>query len=296
MPDAARRLREIVRAHGRFVPDEYWPDVSALHVWKGGTAKHALAELQAVFPRAQIRPMSSGSTEASLMVPLEGSWIGGVPALRSTVMDFLPADAPPHPAEVVTLRDLEEDRGYRLVVTNQRGLYRYVMEDVFFVEGYYHGVPFLRLDHRVGIVSSVAGEKMTEEHVSRAIERAIAATGVQLAAFQAAPEKRSGLGPTYRYAVQVELRESAPPELLRRFLAVFEDELVRNNSPYLAFRNLGALGPSILYRMRPGHFDAVLHARSAARGRTDVQFKLVALSTELLVRDDSAIEETISLE
>ena len=295
MPDAARRLRDIVRAHGAFVPDEYWPDVAALHVWKGGTAKHALPELQAMFPRAQIRPMSSGSTEAALMVPLEGSWIGGLPALRSTVIDFLPADASPHANEVVTLRDLEDDRGYRLVVTNHRGLYRYVMEDVFVIEGHYHGVPYLRLDHRVGIVSSVAGEKLTEEQVSHAIDRAIAATGVASSAFQVAPEKLTGHAESYRYVVQLEVTSSPSPEILRRFLNVIEDDLRQHNSQYFLNRNLGALGPVILYRMKPGYFDGVLRARPA-KGRSDVQFKLTALSTELLVRDDSAVVETISLE
>lgn len=294
MPEAARRLREIVRAHGAFVPAAYWPDVDVLHVWKGGTAKHALPELQALFPRAQIRPMSSGSTEASLMVALDGAWTGGLPCLRSTVMDFLPAGAAMDAREVVTLRDLERGRGYRLVVTNHRGLYRYVMEDVFFIEDYHEGVPYLRLDHRVGIVSSVAGEKVTEEQVSHAIDRAIAATGVEVGAFQVAPEQLAGNGPPYRYAVQLEVKGAPTTDALRRFLAVVEDDLRHHNSQYDLNRNLGALGPAILYRMRPGHFDAILRARPTRR-RSDVQFKLVALSTELLVLDAGAIVEIVEL-
>jgi len=131
--------------------------------------------------------------------------------------------------------------------------------------------------------------------VSHAIDRAIAATGVVLTAFQVAPEKLTGHGPAYRYAAQVELAGSPPPEVLRRFVAVFEEDLLQHNSQYVLNRNIGALGPAILYRMRPGHFDAVLRARPA-RGRSDVQFKLVALNTELLVRDDAAIVETVRIE
>jgi GH3 auxin-responsive promoter len=295
LPDAARRIRDIVRVHGRFVPAEYWPDVAALHVWKGGTAKHAVPELQALFPRAEIRPMSSGSTEAALMVPLERSWIGGVPALLSTVIEYLPADAEPLASNVITLRDLERERGYRLVVTNQRGMYRYVMEDVFVVEGIYeHGVPFLRLEHRIGIVSSLTGEKVTEEHVSHAIDRAIRATGVELAAFQVAPERLAAGGASFRYVVVAELARAAAPADLRRFAAEVEADLREHNSQYVLNRNLGALAPVVLYRVRPGYFDALLRAR-AASGR-DVQFKRTALGTALLTAAAADILEILDPE
>jgi hypothetical protein len=276
MPDAAARLRDIVRVHGKFVPSEYW-DVAALHVWKGGTAKHALPELQAMFPRSEIRPMSSGSTEAALMVPLERSWIGGVPALCSTVMELLPAGA----MTTVGLRDAEDDRGYRLVVTNHRGMYRYVMEDVFVVETRYEGMPVLRLDHRLGIVSSVTGEKLTEEQAAHAIDRAIAVTGIAPRAFQLAPEKLAG--GTFRYAVQIELDAAQPQDALRQFLQAVEDDLRAHNSQYVLNRNLGALDPAVLYVVRAGTFDARLRERAR-----DIQFKLVALDTKVLERAPDA--------
>jgi hypothetical protein len=287
-PAAAARLRDIVRAHGRFLPGEYWPSVSALQVWKGGTAKHALPELQAMFPNAEIRPKSSGSTEAALMVPLERDWIGGVPALCSTVIDFLPADAEPHADNVVTLGDLVEERGYRLVATNHRGMYRYVMEDVFMIEGRYLGVPVLRLDHRIGIVSSFTGEKVTEEQVSHAIDRAIAATGIASPTFQVVPEQLANHGASYRYAILFE--GGQPTEVLRTFLAAVEDDLRTHNSQYGLNRTLGALGEAVLIRVRSGYFDSIVRQH-----RPDVQLKRTALSTKLLVLDRDDIEEVITV-
>lgn len=289
-PEAARRLRDIVRTHGRFVPGEYWPDVAVLQVWKGGTAKHALGELHEMFPRAQIRPLSSGSTEASLMSALDPAWNGGIPCLLSTVIEYLPADAEVDPANVVTLRDLERDRGYRLVVTNHRGLYRYVMEDVFVIEGYHEGIPYLNLEHRLGIVSNLTGEKVTEEQVAHAIDRAIAASGVHPRAFQVAPEKLpSGIGATFRYVVQVELAAPTPtPDALRAFITTFENDLRAHNSLYLLFRN-GLLGPAILRQVRAGHFERVLRARTAGRGRADAQYKQTALSMDLVERDEANV-------
>jgi len=283
MPAAATRLREIIRTHGRFVPSEYWPDVSALHVWKGGTAKHALPELQAMFPRAEIRPMSSGSTEAALMVPLERTWIGGVPALCSTVIEFLPADAAPDATNVVTLADLVDGRGYRLVVTNHRGMYRYVMEDVFVIEDRYHGVPILRIDHRLGIVSSLTGEKVTEEQVSHAIDHAIAASGIAPTAFQVAPEQLTAAKASYRYAILFEGAQSS--DVLRRFVRAFEDDLCAHNSQYVLNRNLGALGPAVLYRVNAGYFDAKIRTH-----RREIQLKRTALDTTLLVADQAFAE------
>ena len=297
LPDAARRLRDIVRTHGRFVPDEYWTEVSALHVWKGGMAKHGLQELQAMFRSSEIRAMASGSTEASLMVPLEPSWIGGVPALRSTVIEFLPEGSPPDASEVVTLRDLEDDRGYRLVVTNHRGMYRYAMEDVFVLEGRYdHGMPILRLAHRVGIMSNLAGEKVSEAQVAHGIEEAIRTTGLVPKLFQVAPERVSGSGAVFRYAVLVELEGDASPDLLHRFLTVFEHDLLEHNNNYKLFHDLGSLGPAVLYRMQPGYFAETARARSGVRDLVGAQLKLVALDRELLVRQDSAVIETVALD
>lgn len=296
LPDAARRLRDIVRTHGRFVPDEYWTTVSALHVWKGGMAKHGLDELQSMFRSAEIRPMASGSTEASLMVPLEPSWIGGVPAVRSTVLEFLPEGARPHASEVVTLRDLEDDRGYRLVVTNHRGMYRYAMEDVFVIEGRYdHDVPILKLAHRVGIVSSLAGEKVSEAQVSHGIDQAIRTTGLVPKLFQVAPEPMDGGGAVFRYAILVELEGAASRELLHQFLTVFEQDLLEQNDLYKLYRDLGSLGTAVLYRMQPGYFVAAARARSGVRDLVGAQLKLVALDRELLERDDSTVVETVSL-
>jgi hypothetical protein len=199
-------------------------------------------------------------------------------------MEFLPADAPTHADHVVSLRELEDGRGYRLVVTNHRGMYRYVMEDVFVIEGrYHHGVPILRLDHRLGIVSSLTGEKVTEEQVARAIDRAGAATGIAAPTFQVAPEQLAGHGASYRYVILFE--GSEPAAVLRRFLAVVEDEL-RTNSQYALNRTLGALGPAVLYRTRSGYFDALVRS---------VQLKRTALSTKLLAIEEGDLVEIISL-
>lgn len=294
MPERARRLREIVRANGRFVPDEYWEHVEVIHTWKGATAKHILPELQSMFRRAQIRPMSSGSTEASLMVALDPTWTGGIPALCSTMIDFLPADAEVDARHVVTLRDLEPNKGYRLVVTNHRGLYRYVMEDVFMIEGVHEGVPYLNLEHRVGIVANFSGEKVTEEAVSTAVEHAMKSSGLDLVRFQVMPEQQTG-GATVRYAVYAELREAPAPSLARAFLGAFEAHMTDHNINYKLYRGLGSVAPAVLYRVKPGFFERLARERAAARGRSDVQFKLTALYPLMVAADGDSIDATFMM-
>ncbi|MEJ7596932.1 MAG: GH3 auxin-responsive promoter family protein [Kofleriaceae bacterium] len=142
------------------------------------------------------------------------------------------------------------------------------------------------------MVSSFAGEKVTEAQVSNAIDRAIEATGISPRAFQVAAEKLSGHAATFRYVVQVELDGDHTPDALRRFLAVVEQTLLATNTQYVLNRNIGALAPSSLHRMVRGHFDTVLRARTT-KGRNDIQFKLLALNTELLVRDHATVLELI---
>lgn len=277
---AAARLRSSIERHGRLVPAEVWPDLRVLQVWKGGASDHYLRALRERCPGCAIRSAVSGSTEGLLLVPLADDWVGGVPALRSSVIEFFPADQDPSRADFSPIAELAEGQAYRVLLTNRRGMYRYQMDDVFLVEGRVDRTPVLRYSHRHGLTSSLTGEKLTEADVASAAEAAVQTTGLRHLDFQALPE----WGEPPRYLVLVEWPGEAPAELAAEYLLAFEAGLAASNVEYTHKRQTGRLAPPELLVLAAGEFERMRRAQSSDQGRSDAQVKIPRLRRELADR------------
>jgi hypothetical protein len=149
-----------------------------------------------------------------------------------------------------------------------------MMDDVFTIEARHEGVPVLAFSHRLA-TCSVAGEKMTEEHVQRAVETASARADLRLAAFEVGPE----VGERSRYAIAVELARPVPHDLLATFLRQFERELRAVNISYEQYRDAGLLSAPVLYQMAPRYFETTRRERARASRRSDLQMKASVLHT-----------------
>jgi hypothetical protein len=280
-PDAAARLRAATGNSARFDPLCAWPDLAVIQTWKGGTSGHYLAALRARCPRCAIRSAMSGSTEGLLLVPLDDAWAGGVPALTSSVLEFLPEDSEPVSNSFVDVSDLEEGQGYRVALTNRRGLYRYLMDDVFFVESRVDRTPVLRFSHRHGLTSSLTGEKLTEPDVGRASSAAEAATGIRPLEYQLVPE----WGEPPRYVLLAEFDARPDLAVVARFLLKFEDGLREANLEYAAKRDSQRLAPPEMLVLEKGGFDRLRSQRAKTRGGSDAQTKIPHLAREFLNRE-----------
>jgi hypothetical protein len=278
-PEAAARLRAALRERDGFAPQIMWPELEVIETWKGGASVHYLQSLQARMPDVVLRPALSGSSEGLLMIPLADEWTGGVPALRSSVLEFVPEHATSiTPQDFVGLRDLDERTGYRVALTNGRGLYRYLMDDVFLVEGWHQGVPVMRFSHRYGVTSSLTGEKLTEAHVIAASEAAFRHGTLRATDYQLVP----AWGEPPRYLLLLETASSGSPQEQADWLVYFEGQLCEQNPEYAAKRASGRLAAPELVLLRGGAFTEL--ARRKAGARSDAQTKTARLSRELADR------------
>jgi hypothetical protein len=252
--------------------------LSVIQTWKGGSSHLYLPTLRERCPGCTIRPLPSSSTEGAFLVPLRDGWVGGVPVLLSTVLELLPVERAGAPEDFVDLAELEPGRGYRLAITNQRGLYRYLIDDVFFVDGDHAGLPILRYSHRHGLTSSLTGEKLTEVDVTNGMGAALAGSDLKVAEFQLGP--RWGEPPCYLLVVELEQAPETPR--LRALLHDFEAALCACNLEYRAKRESGRLGRPELWLVPAGEFERLRRAQSSELGRSDAQTKLPRLRTQLI--------------
>ncbi len=275
-PERAQRIERSLAATGKVALEDVCPELRMITIWRGGNAKHYMGQVRRRIPTVEIRAEVSGSSEGALLVPRDADTDGGVPSLFSTFFEFLPIEHEPGDGVLHTIEELRPDQGYRLVVTNRRGMYRLVMDDVFYLERYQDRAPVLRFSHRHGLTSSLTGEKLTEWHALEGVQAAVARTGIETLDYQLRPE----WGEPPRYVLLVEL-EPVPADLAG-FLAAFEAKLAEVNIEYAAKRSSQRLAPPNLVILPRGELRRWQERELAAAKRSDAQAKIARLRRDLL--------------
>lgn len=158
-PSARKRLG---RAMTTEVLDTHvlWPRLACISCWTDGPSAAFSKQLSGLFPNVALDPKGLLATEAPVTVPL-GRDALAVPALTSCVIEFVDESG------AAGLSDELADAGkYRIVITTESGLYRYVLGDTVQCLRREGSMAYLRFVGRSGRTSDLVGEKLTETFVS----------------------------------------------------------------------------------------------------------------------------------
>ncbi len=168
----AKRLEEIVHEHGTLYPKHYW-DVGFLAHWTGGTMGLYLPQFPKYFGDVPARDIGLIASEGRMSTPIEDGTPGGILTVTAQFFEFVPADeyGKPNPT-VLRSHEVEEGREYFLLLTNASGLYRYDVGDRVRVLGKEGQAPVIEFLSRDAHTSSMTGEKLTEDQVVAAMQRA----------------------------------------------------------------------------------------------------------------------------
>lgn len=150
-------------------PGSVWPNLSLISCWGDSWARLSLQQLQGMFPGVVIQPKGLLATEGVVSIPIyDGSpaEISYMLAYRSHFFEFL--DTETH--RVVLAHQIVEGREYRVLITTGGGVYRYDLGDLIEVSGWLRGIPCLRFIGKDGGVSDMCGEKLSEQHVTAALQ------------------------------------------------------------------------------------------------------------------------------
>jgi len=160
MQDRERVLEQIRSGH----PLE---SVQLFATWLGGTQSLFVDELRRRGVHVPMRDLGLVATEGRFSIPLQNESPFGVLNPFGPYYEFMTPDK----GTVVPLADLEEGCEYNLVITGLNGLYRYDMEDIVRIEGWYQEAPLIRFMRKDIGYSSIAGEKLHENHVVELLRR-----------------------------------------------------------------------------------------------------------------------------
>jgi hypothetical protein len=249
-----------------FRPLAFWK-LAAVNCWKGGAAPFFVERFpEALGGRVTVREAGISASEGYFAIPLHSSWTGGVAWSLGHLIELVPVEG----GDPRSLHELDTGAEYRLVISTTAGLYRYDLDDILRVEGWWRGTPLLSFRRKGLDVLSVTGEKVTAAQAAEAMRIALA--GAPVAGFSVGV--RMAEVPAYVVAVEGAAVDAA----------AFDRALRALNVEYASKRDTDRLGPPEPLRVRDGTYEDLRRERMRA-GAADGQVKdPIVVDGELLAR------------
>lgn len=288
----ADELRRIVREKGGLLPKDFWPKLRLIECWKGGTVKLYLKELPPYFGNVAVRDFGCLSTEARSSVPMSDAGAGGVLAINTNFYEFVRREDMGRKDKRYFLADeLEKGKEYFIIVTTPGGLYRYNIDDVITVDGFFNKTPMIEFVQKGLNAVSLTGEKVYESHINEAVNRAADKHKVLIDFFSASVQ----MDDPPRYIFLVEFNGACDADKKRGLLRSIEDELCHENSEYKDLREQQLLRFPILKVVKKGQFENYRKMR-IRQGAHDGQLKVPELVRDADFQKKFEIEEEIRLD
>lgn len=268
-PERAAELDRLAARHDPIRPAHIWPRMRALFCWATGPASLYLARLREEFGiGVTVLPAPVAASEGPVGVALDRHPTAGSLVVSASVYEFVDAEQDIGP-DVHTMepRELEPERDYHVIFSHVGGLYRYAVGDVVRVVDRVGGVPRVAYAGRA-TRSDVAGERLRDAQVIRALAAATAGTGLELRNAACRVADRA-----YRFALAPRTPWTA--DETTRFAALLDDALCAESAGYRAARDRDRLGAPTALLLPADAFDADWQDRVAGGVRpTQVKDRL----------------------
>ncbi|MFJ2773981.1 GH3 auxin-responsive promoter family protein [Streptomyces sp. NPDC087300] len=260
-PDRAAELARRARTHGP-TPAALWPDLRLLYCWTSGVAALYLPHLRAAYgDDVTVLPTPAAASEGPVGVPVDAHPTAGPLAVSCALYEFVDAADDVRP-DSATLRydELAPGRAYHVVFSHLGGLHRYVLGDIVHVVDRVLGVPRVAYAGRAAL-SDLAGERLREFHVVRALGEAAARTGHAVVNMTCRPQPGPDGAPHYAVALALE----RPPGAAETTALGdrFDAALRAASEGYRSARARGALGAARILPVPVAAFTDHWHRRVA---------------------------------
>ncbi|NQT22913.1 MAG: GH3 auxin-responsive promoter family protein [Candidatus Omnitrophica bacterium] len=288
----ADELRAILKKKGKLIPKDFWPNMKLIESWKGGTVKLYLKELPKYFGNIPIRDFGCLSTEMRSSIPMNDNGAGGVLAILTNFYEFIPKeDMGKKQKRVLLCDELEEGREYIIIVTTPGGLYRYDIDDIIKVDGFYNKTPIIEFVQKGLNAISITGEKVYASQVHDAVNKSLDKVNLLIKFFSASIQ----LDKPPRYIFLVEFDGDPSLKTKKDFLKSVDMELGHANLEYEDTRRRMELGAPILKEVKKGEFEKY-RTRRVKEGSHETQFKAPELTKDTDFQKNFVIKEEILIE
>lgn len=291
-PARAHFLNQLLKEKGALLPRDFWPNLALIECWTGGTVGLYLQELIKYFNEdICVRDFGYLSTEARCSMPISDFGPSGILTISSNFYEFIPEeDIEKQNPRYITVDGLQKGKRYLILFTTTSGLYRYNIDDIIKVVGFYNSTPVIEFVQKGKNVSSATGEKLYENQVVNAVNKAAETTGIGVEFFYCCLEW--GMPPRYLFLVEFIAEHTSIQK--KNFLKTVEESLGKINIEYKTKRASQRLGDPSLKVLEKGSFEKFRMAKLALV-QHDSQFKASHLSRDFKIPSEFKIVEEIKL-
>jgi hypothetical protein len=291
-PRIARRLASIAERTGRLYPKDFWnPEHLLIGTWTGGSVGPYLRQLPQYYGTTFLRDLGLIASEGRMTIPVEDNTSAGVLDITSHYFEFIPEEeGDSKQPTVLGAHELIEGRHYFILLTTAYGLYRYDIRDLVKVTGFHGRTPLLQFLGKGNSFANLTGEKLSEHHVTRAMEVVSQQHAAGPSIYSVAPVW-DDVQPYY--GLFVERGDEPAADRGQQFLRDFDRCLMEHNSEYASKRDSGRLGPVRLEVLAPGFWQQWDRERLRRSGGVPEQYKHPCLLGDLDFRQSAPVEEEI---
>ena len=270
-PARAGFLASIVRKYGTLIPRYVWPELAIIGCWLGGSAGIQAETMRSFFrPDLPIRDLGFRATEGTMTIPLEDHSASGVLALHANFYEFIAEDdIHQETPRVYMAHELEKGGRYYFLLTTIGGLYRYDINDVVEVTGFYKKAPIIAFLRKGRDMVNITGEKLHLNQIIEAAQEAGKQCSLPWTQLQLIPDTEAS-----RYDLLVEpteMTEESPD--LRSFVECFDQTLMKYNIEYEQKRKSDRLAMPRLFVMDNGWSERRRKRDIDTGGKRDAQYK-----------------------
>ena len=240
-----------------------WPNVG----WMYGMGTGSLSFYQKKLRRylgedIPMHYLGYTATEAFMAIPLEFNSYEYVILPQNGFYEFRPIDQEDYD-NLLTIKDLEVGKEYEIILTNMSGFYRYRIEDVIKVTGYYNQSPKITFCYRLNQIANISGEKVSSLAFDEIVANMSEESGDLYIGYSIYADRTTSPG---HYKLFLELADDISDEKKATYNALFEKKLCKGNVSVEPLIKSGALGHPEVCFLKKGTYDdyrEVLRKRGA---------------------------------
>lgn len=241
----SKELEKLFHKYGNDLkPKHYWPNLELVNTWKLGNFALLLPKLEGYFPsKTVVRSFGYQASEARAGIVLSNNWEYSVFAAHIYHFEFIEVEDRFKTNPTIYCADeLEVGKRYYVFFSNGSGLYRYDINDIIEVVGYYNTIPTFKFIQKGEGITSITGEKISEEQVVIATEYSSKASGVSIDFYLLFCDEKE-----LRYKFFIEFTQPVSKTDIEMFNSIFDKRLKEINPEYEVKRGTRRLAlPTIL--------------------------------------------------
>lgn len=232
-PKRAHELREIFKCgfEKPFIK-KVWPNMSWIYAIGTGSFQSYTDIIRKYIGDIPIDYSIYGASEGLFGVCRKFESPDLMLLLNSCFYEFIEDDGTENSNnKTLTVNQLEKGKNYEIIITNLSGLYRYKMQDVISVVGFYNSCPLIRFAYRKNLTINIASERTTIEHLDTTINKFEKQFDCKVTEYCVYLDYSTKLA---RYIVLIETEEPFTINKDINYSKFFEDTLTEINPEYKA--------------------------------------------------------------